>query len=69
MVSAIISIEYDVTTLKKRFHESNEKKRGSLPINRPKLSTAEEEMLSDAISPDVEKLRQFSGLKFSNWSL
>jgi hypothetical protein len=35
----------------------------------PKLSPVDRTLLEEAIAPDVEKLRQFSGMRFSNWSL
>ena len=39
------------------------------PIERPVVSSAERAMLAAEIAPDVEKLRQFSGIQFSGWSL
>lgn len=38
-------------------------------IESPRLSAVKRGMLADAIAPDVEKLRHFSGLSFSEWSL
>ncbi|MBX2864705.1 MAG: sulfotransferase domain-containing protein [Leptolyngbyaceae cyanobacterium MAG.088] len=38
------------------------------PIEKPILSKIERERLVEVILPDVEKLRGFSGLEFSNWS-
>lgn len=39
------------------------------PIKKPVLSFAEKESLQNELAPDVEKLRQFTGMKFSEWSL
>jgi hypothetical protein len=38
-------------------------------IERPKLSSVESAILAEAFAPDVEKLRRFLGLEFSDWSL
>ncbi|MCD6187365.1 MAG: sulfotransferase domain-containing protein [Desulfuromusa sp.] len=38
-------------------------------IERPKLSSVDSTILAEALAPDVEKLRRFSGLEFSSWSL
>ena len=38
-------------------------------FERPVLSTRDREKLSSAIAPDVEALREFSGLSLSDWSL
>lgn len=37
-------------------------------IKRPVLSSVEREILSAEIAPDVEKLRRFSGIDFSDWA-
>ena len=39
------------------------------PIDAPTLSPAERERLVEAIAPDVEKLKAFSGLGFERWTL
>jgi len=38
-------------------------------VERPTLSPNDKEMLVEAIAPDIEKLRQFTGSSFSEWSL
>jgi hypothetical protein len=38
-------------------------------IARPVLSSVEREMLCAELAPDVEKLRQFTGMSFSDWSV
>ncbi len=38
-------------------------------IERPTLSPKDRQMLVEEIAPDIEKLRQFTGLTFSDWSL
>lgn len=38
-------------------------------IEQPILSPSDKEMLMNEILPDIEKLRQFTGLTFSDWSL
>jgi hypothetical protein len=38
-------------------------------VERPELSAADREFLVEALAPDVEKLRHFSGRSFSRWSL
>lgn len=39
------------------------------PVEKPNLSTSDRTILIEAILPDTEKLRCFSGLEFSSWSL
>jgi len=39
------------------------------PIKRPVLSTSDKEILLSVISPDIEKLRHYSGCQFPGWSL
>lgn len=41
----------------------------SKSIERPRLSASDLDMLAEALAQDVERLRRFSGLEFSNWSL
>ena len=38
-------------------------------VSKPKLSKEEIDIINDALFEDIEKLRAFSGLEFSGWSL
>lgn len=38
-------------------------------IERPRLSSEDTAILTEAIAPDIDKLRRLSGLTFSSWSL
>ncbi len=38
-------------------------------IVRPLISSDDREIMLEILRPDIDKLRQFSGLKFSDWSL
>ncbi|MBW7470494.1 sulfotransferase domain-containing protein [Marinobacter sp. F4218] len=38
-------------------------------FERPSLSPADRAVLTEALAPDIEKLRRFSGLSFSSWSV
>ena len=43
--------------------------RAPVSFERPHLTDADRTFLKEKLSPDVEKLRSFSGMSFSNWSL
>jgi hypothetical protein len=41
----------------------------STPVKKPKLTTDLQERLINYLKDDVDKLRQFTGQKFSEWSI
>ncbi|MGD1712187.1 sulfotransferase domain-containing protein [Dapis sp. BLCC M172] len=64
-----IRLEYNPAILEKRFNDSRDNKCNGKLIEKPSLSPTEMSILTATIAPDVEKLRNFTGLKFSDWSL
>jgi hypothetical protein len=42
---------------------------GSTPIERPEWNPATRQLIEDYLRPDVEAIREFSGLAFDDWSI